>query len=67
MIQITNFEITLNQFDIILAIKSSSYGVLLSVRGSPILHVYDTQNLDNKVLFDTVDNKIKEIHIDKVI
>ena len=66
MVQLTKFEVTQSQFDIILSIKSSSYGVYLSVRGSSLLHLYDSSNASNKLLFDTNDNNIKPKNPDKV-
>ena len=66
LIQVTKIQVTQSQFDIILAIKSSSYGVYLSVRGSSLLHLYDSSNITHKLLFDTNDNKIKPINPDKV-
>jgi hypothetical protein len=59
-----NFEISINQFDHILMLNSSEYGVWLSIRGSPIIHLYDKATFDCKLLLDVRTNK--HLDLDKV-
>lgn len=51
------FEISVNQFDHILMLNSSSHGVWLSIRGSSIIHLYDKTKFNCKLLFDIRTNQ----------
>lgn len=46
------FEVSANQYDTILMLNSSEYGVWLSIRGSSILHLYDKSNYSCKLMYN---------------
>ncbi|CAF1007561.1 unnamed protein product [Brachionus calyciflorus] len=48
----TKFEVSVNQFDHILMLKHTKNGVLLSIKGSSIIHLYDYNTYKCKLLFD---------------
>jgi hypothetical protein len=58
------FEISSNQFDHILMLKSSEHGVWLSVRGSSIIHLYDKTTRACKMLFNVRSNEM--VSLEKV-
>jgi hypothetical protein len=46
------FEVTTSQFDHILMLKSSKYGIWCSIRGSNIIHLFDKKTFTCKLLMD---------------
>jgi hypothetical protein len=50
------FEVSTNQFDHILMLRSSDFGVWLSIRGSSIIHLYDKTSCLCKLLFNVRTN-----------
>lgn len=46
------FEVSANQYDTILMLNSSEYGVWLSIRGSSILHLYDKSSYSCKLMYN---------------
>lgn len=59
---INKFETSVNQFDHILMLKTSSFGVWLSIRGSSIVHLYDNCTFKCKFMFDIRTNEIQSLN-----
>jgi hypothetical protein len=58
---VKKIEVSCNQFDSVHMMKSSSHGVWLTIRGSPVLHLYDSNDLSCKLLINPFINKYYDI------
>jgi len=58
---VTSFEISPNQFDQIVSMKSTTFGVWLVVRGSTNVFLYDELTYECKLVFDTLANSRKNL------
>lgn len=60
----SKFEVAKNQYGPILMLRKSKFGVFLSIKDSSIIHLYDVQTLECKLLFDLRLNIKLNIKID---